>query len=96
MKMMVPAAKMVVVVVVVTMMVIVLMIMKVVMIVVMVIMVDAIMTVSQLRFPTGARIQETDIGPISKSSQFQAKINPELTELTQLPQSRNLSDLQVT
>ena len=27
-------------------------------------------------FSTGARIQETDIGQISKSSQFQAKINP--------------------
>ena len=49
MKMMVPAAKMMVVVMV-TVMVIVLMIMKVVMMVVMVIMVDAIMTVSQLRF----------------------------------------------
>ena len=83
MKMMVPATKMMVVVV----MVIVLMIMKVVMMVVMVIMVDAIMTVffvliisttgiASSDFSTGARIQETDIGQISKSSQFQAKINP--------------------
>ena len=91
MKMMVPATKMtvmvVVMVVVVTVMVIVLMIMKVVMMVVMVMMVDAIMTmffvliinttgIASSDFSKGARIQETDIGPISKSSQFEAKINP--------------------
>ena len=75
MKMMVPATKMMVV----EVMVIVLMIMKVVMMVVMVIMVDAIMTVffvliisttgtASSDFSRGARIQKTDIGPISKSS----------------------------